>query len=161
MEISIHRWYFANGTNGDLVLNGKLICHTIVLPWKENEHAHSCIPEGSYRLTRRFTEHLGHHFLVENVPGRDLILIHPANDALKELKGCIAPVTELLGHGLGSESRKALDCLISLADAEAERLRSPGFGSGLGHEGLSDERLRSPRCARELGQEGSIILNIK
>ena len=142
MEINLHRKYFADGTNGDLVVTGKLICHTIELPWKENEHGHSCIPEGSYRLTRRFTEHLGHHFLIEGVPGRDMILMHPANNAMRELKGCIAPVTELLGHGLGSESRKALGALISLADAE-------------------EERLRSPRCARELGQGGLIILNIK
>lgn len=117
MEIHLHRWYFTDGTNGDLVVNGKLICHTIELPWKENEHGHSCIPAGSYRLTRRFTEHLGHHFLIEDVPGRDMILMHCANDAVKELKGCIAPVTQLLGHGLGSESRKALDHLISLVDA--------------------------------------------
>ncbi len=120
MEIDLHRWYFTDGTNGDLVVMGKLICHTIELPWKENEHAHSCIPEGSYRLTKRFTEHLGHHFLIEHVPGRDMILMHPANDAVKELKGCIAPVTHLLGHGLGSESRKALDGLISLVKSSGE-----------------------------------------
>lgn len=39
------------------------------------------------------------------VPGRDLILIHPANNAIKELAGCIAPVTELTGPGTGNTSR--------------------------------------------------------
>ena len=39
-----------------------------------------------------------------NVPDRVLILIHPANDALKELKGCIAPVTILTGEGKGDSS---------------------------------------------------------
>ena len=35
------------------------------------------------------------------------ILIHPANNAKKELQGCIAPVTQLSGPGLGLMSRKA------------------------------------------------------
>lgn len=46
--------------------------------------------------------------MVQNVPDRSAILLHPANQALKELKGCIAPVSKLDGHGIGSRSRKAL-----------------------------------------------------
>lgn len=42
-----------------------------------------------------------------NVKNRDLILIHPANDALKELNGCIAPVSEFTGEGKGIRSRIA------------------------------------------------------
>jgi hypothetical protein len=49
-----------------------------------------------------------------NVPGRDLILIHPSNDAKKELLGCIAPVTKHTGIGKGSSSRKALEKLKTL-----------------------------------------------
>jgi hypothetical protein len=49
-----------------------------------------------------------------NVPGRDLILIHPANDAKMELLGCIAPVTLHTGIGKGSSSRKALDKLKAI-----------------------------------------------
>jgi hypothetical protein len=49
-----------------------------------------------------------------NVPGRDLILIHPANDAKRELLGCIAPVTNHTGIGMGSSSRKALEKLKTL-----------------------------------------------
>jgi DNA-binding transcriptional ArsR family regulator len=33
-----------------------------------------------------------------NVPQLEYILIHPANDALKELQGCIAPVWLITGH---------------------------------------------------------------
>jgi hypothetical protein len=36
-----------------------------------------------------------------NVPGREYILIHPADEALRELKGCIAPVRLLTGAGKG------------------------------------------------------------
>ncbi len=35
------------------------------------------------------------------------ILVHPANNALKELRGCIAPVLKITGPGLGSDLRKA------------------------------------------------------
>jgi len=44
---------------------------------------------------------------VLDVKNRSLILFHPANNALQELKGCIAPVTKLSGPGLGLMSRKA------------------------------------------------------
>jgi len=42
-----------------------------------------------------------------DVPNRKFILFHPANNAKKELNGCIAPVTKLSGPGLGLLSRKA------------------------------------------------------
>jgi hypothetical protein len=51
---------------------------------------------------------------LKNVPGRDLILIHPANDAKMELLGCIAPVTLHTGIGKGRSSRKALDKLKAI-----------------------------------------------
>ncbi len=51
---------------------------------------------------------------MKNVPGRDLILIHPANDAKMELLGCIAPVTLHTGIAKGSSSRKALEKLKAI-----------------------------------------------
>ena len=56
-----------------------------------------------------------------NVPGRDLILIHPANDAKKELLGCIAPVTKHTGIGKGSNSRKTLEKLKMIVYAAFDR----------------------------------------
>jgi hypothetical protein len=41
------------------------------------------------------------------VKNRSFILLHPANNALNELNGCIAPVTQLSGAGLGLQSRQA------------------------------------------------------
>ena len=43
-----------------------------------------------------------------------IFLIHPANNAQKELRGCIAPVTKLSGPGLGLMSRKAFTKLKDL-----------------------------------------------
>ena len=56
-----------------------------------------------------------------NVPGRDLILIHPANDAKRELLGCIATVTNHTGIGKGSSSRKALEKLKTIVYAAFDR----------------------------------------
>lgn len=105
MELQLKRLYYPTGTNGDLIINDELFSHTIELPWKENEHGISCIPEGRYEIEKRHSDHLGDHMLLKNVPNRDLILIHPANNALKELRGCIATVLQLQGPGLGLRSR--------------------------------------------------------
>ena len=107
MELTLVRSYHALGTNGELYLDGRLICNTIELPWIGNDRGVSCIPEGEYQLLKMYTKKFGLHYMVSNVPGRDDIFIHPANDAMRELKGCIAPVTKIVGEGLGSNSRKA------------------------------------------------------
>jgi hypothetical protein len=60
------------------------------------------------------------------VKDRDYILIHPANDALHELKGCIAPVSFLTGPGKGTGSRAALKKLTALVFAVLDQ-RKPVF----------------------------------
>lgn len=52
--------------------------------------------------------------LVRDVEGRSGILFHAANDALKELRGCIAPVTRITDWGRGNESKKALTEVIKI-----------------------------------------------
>jgi len=112
MEFILYRNYFDEGVNGTLFFNGKCLCNTIELPWKNNKTSVSCIPEGKYDLELRKSEQLGEHLHVTQVPGRKWILIHTANDAKKELRGCIAPVSKLNGKGKGSYSKRAMDILI-------------------------------------------------
>ncbi|MEZ5032148.1 MAG: DUF5675 family protein [Saprospiraceae bacterium] len=81
------------------------------LPWKENQRNVSCIPEGRYRPALRWNRRRGWHFQIPHVPDRDGILIHPANDALRELRGCMAPVMVHTGPGQGSGSRRAMGIL--------------------------------------------------
>ena len=88
--------------------------YSIELPWKDNLARVSCIPEGRYELVKWYSPKFGNHFRVLSVPGRSLIMVHPANDAIKELKGCIAPVSLLTAEGKGSASRVALNKLIDL-----------------------------------------------
>jgi hypothetical protein len=121
MKLVLNRTYYLNGTNGDLLLDREKVCSTIELPWKNNKPRVSCIPEGEYELRKRWSQRFGEHFILLHVPGRSYILIHPANDALKELKGCIAPVSLLIGEGKGSGSRPALNRLKKIIDHELKR----------------------------------------
>ena len=116
MELLLTRTYFKGGTNGKLMVDDSLLCETIELPWRNNKRSVSCIPEGRYRLMRRVHPKHGKQLTVANVPGREAILIHPANFAIRELQGCIAPVTKCTGEGEGSYSRVALERLETLVD---------------------------------------------
>lgn len=114
-ELRLIRTYHPEGTNGVLEHGGAAICQTIELPWRNNRRRVSCIPEGRYRLIRRMHFKHGDQLAVANVPGREAILIHPANFALTELQGCIAPVTKSVAPGKGVYSRVALDRLKAIA----------------------------------------------
>ena len=114
MVLELLRTYFPDGTNGKLECEGKFISKTIELPWKNNETKVSCIPEGKYFIKKRYSRKFHWHLEVIDVKNRGLILFHPANNALKELNGCIAPVTKISGAGLGLQSRKAFAKLKDL-----------------------------------------------
>ena len=111
MILFLTRTYFPEGTNGTLMCEGKKICYTIELPWRNNEKSVSCIPEGRYFIRKRYSQKFKWHLEVVDVNNRSYILFHPANNALQELNGCIAPVTKLSGPGLGLMSRKAFEKL--------------------------------------------------
>ncbi len=114
MELVVTRVYKRGGTNGTLTLNGHFVCFTIELPWKENKRNISCIPEGKYELKGRFSPALQNHLEVLDVFGRNHILLHPATNAIEELRGGIAPVKQLTGIGKGIYSRLALQKLLSI-----------------------------------------------
>lgn len=128
----LHRAYFKEGTNGTLFCSGspfdgaqdKFLCHTIELPWNDNKRNMSCIPEGIYEIVTRYSKRFQNHLLVKGVSNRRLILFHPANDALKELEGCIAPVTYLSGIGKGTQSRPMMQKLLSLVHQAQDRKES-------------------------------------
>ena len=120
MELLLIRTYHSQGVNGIIFFNGVRICNTIELPWKNNLRGISCIPEGSYSISKRRSRKYGLHLWIRNVPGRELILIHPANNAIRELRGCIAPVSEITGPGKGILSRKAMRKLLELVRKEKE-----------------------------------------
>ena len=124
MVLELTRTYFPNGTNGKLECKGKSICNTIELPWRENETRVSCIPEGKYFIKKRYSQKFQWHLEILDVKNRSLILFHPANNALLELNGCIAPVTKLSGPGLGLMSRKAFISLKSMVYKALDNIES-------------------------------------
>lgn len=89
------RTYTPTHTRGLLTMvdpAGNLLaqCVTLELPWKDNATQVSCIPEGIYQVQTRKTDKFGLHYHVQNVPGREWILIHSAN-YVYQLLGCIIP----------------------------------------------------------------------
>lgn len=121
MELELIRKYFLEGTNGELLYMDRLVTYTIELPWKNNLARVSCIPEGRYELVKRWSLKFNWHLQIMNVSQRSFILIHPANDATQELKGCIAPVCLITGAGKGIQSRLALRKLTSLVFGALDR----------------------------------------
>jgi len=121
MELELIRTYNPAGTNGQIHYQDRLMMYSIELPWKDNLTRVSCIPEGRYGLVKRWSPKFNRHLQVLNVPKRNFILIHPANDALKELKGCIAPVCFITGAGKGIRSRMALETLTILVYGALDR----------------------------------------
>lgn len=117
----MQRSYFKEGTNSVLFINGVFLGFTIELPWNNNTKSKSCVPEGTYFLKARFSKKFRHHLVLENVDQRSLILIHPANNAKVELRGCIAPVTYLTGIGKGLYSKPLLDKILSICHQAFER----------------------------------------
>ena len=109
MTIHIKRIEGQAGTNGQLYINGQFICFTIELPWRNNARNISCIPAGQYTLRSHRSPTFGRVAYVRGTqPQRDFVYFHAANNALTELRGCIAPVSTLTGEGTGTASRAAL-----------------------------------------------------
>lgn len=114
----------AKQTLGTLVLldaQGKQIfsCKTLELPDKKNQKQVSCIPVGKYKITPRTSSTYGLHFLVNNVPNRDAILIHNGN-YYTDILGCILvgnAHTDINGDGYRdvTSSKVTLQKLTSLA----------------------------------------------
>lgn len=114
IKLYLTRRYFTDGVNGQITFRGNLICETIELPWRNNKRSISCIPEGTYRILPRLHHKHGKQLQVVNVPQREGILIHPANFALRELQGCIAPVSKCTEPGQGMYSKVAMERLKNL-----------------------------------------------
>ena len=93
MKIEIKRTYLSDRTLGQLTATspkGVFQGVTLELPDKGNEKDISCIPEGEYKLTVYNSVKFGECLMVNNVHGRDAILIHKGNFT-KDTHGCILP----------------------------------------------------------------------
>ena len=114
MVFTLQRTYHKEGTHGALFYKETFFCFIIELPYLDNIKFKSCISEGTYTLKPRYSEKFKNHLHVTGVNDRSLILLHPANDALKELKGCLAPVSYLTGIAKGLYSKPQLEKLVAI-----------------------------------------------
>ena len=121
MVIELQRLYRETWTDGLIFIKGILLCRSIELRWANNERNVSCVPEGVYPVAIIQHPKFGECLLVNNVKGRSGILVHVANDAQKELRGCIAPVFSLSGNGKGLHSRLALNYIIENLKISGEK----------------------------------------
>lgn len=121
MVVRLLRTYHSQGTHGEIWIGGEFVCYAIELPWLDNVRNNSCIPEGTYVLTKRYSKKFKWHVLVKDVVGRSEILFHPANDAKVELRGCIAPVSRISGIGRGVQSVVAFNKLRDRVHASIDK----------------------------------------
>lgn len=85
--LTLKRKYEKTQTLGVLTGSGINLV-TMELKWLNNLPQKSCIPEGTYTCLPRTSPKYGKHFHVQNVPNRDLILVHNCNFA-SQLLGCL------------------------------------------------------------------------
>jgi len=76
------------GTQGVIIYDKKVLCHTLELPWRFNAPNQSSIPVGSYTTIRGVSEKHGTCFFLSGVPSRVGILIHAGN-TIKDTRGCV------------------------------------------------------------------------
>lgn len=128
MDVIIERVYLPTETLGSLYVDGQLICKTMELPWKDNRNGVSCIPEGSYPVTKEPPipkddvmgrhERKYWHFRLHDTGKRQGILIHLIT-FVKDLRGCVGvgdKFADLNKDGVPDMvgSTKALQALIDL-----------------------------------------------
>jgi Family of unknown function (DUF5675) len=137
MTIELQRLYRDGWTDGEILIKGILLCRSIELRWANNERNVSCVPEGVYPVAIIQHPKFGECLQINGVKGRSGILVHVANDAQKELRGCIAPVFSLSGKGKGQHSRLAFNYIIENLRISDEKEHYLKISSGITHPRLS------------------------
>jgi len=85
--ITISTWCNDDCTIGRLFYKD-FKCLTLELPWRQNQRSISCIPEGVYECGLYHSPKRGPVILLEDVPCRTFIEIHPGN-FVRQIEGCI------------------------------------------------------------------------
>jgi hypothetical protein len=100
----------ADCTMGVLLIDGRVECLTLELPWRDNQRNISCIPACRY-ICRMITRPNGsREYEVTNVRGRTAILFHSGN-TVRDIQGCILPGSRFgtLRHNDGVTNRAVLE----------------------------------------------------
>jgi len=106
-------------TYGIWINDDKPLFATLELPWKDNQKDISCIPAGTYKIMKQFSNHFQREvFLLYNVPNRNAVEIHIGN-TVKDILGCIIVGMEysMTDYAIVC-SRTAFDKLMSIMPSE-------------------------------------------
>jgi hypothetical protein len=83
------------GTLGVLLVDEKLVCWTLELPWKDNERNVSCIPTGEYTISYEWSNKYEMKLWeLKGVENRSEVKIHKGN-YLSDILGCILVGTDI------------------------------------------------------------------
>jgi len=117
------------GTYGKLYNEFGFICDTLECPWLDNKVNVSCIPQGTYLLTRRHSEKFKEHFIITGTAedestvstgagDRNFCLIHSGN-WVSQVEGCIlvGEAKNIDGRMYVGNSRKQLNKLLEKYDS--------------------------------------------
>lgn len=75
-------------TKGILIYDNDILCHTLELPWRNNQRNLSCIPAGVYDVSKSTSTNFGPVLRFSSVRDRTGILIHAGNTT-SDTRGCI------------------------------------------------------------------------
>lgn len=127
------------GTCGSLVIDVTgFLCKTLELPWRDNQHDISCIPQGTYQCKWMFSPvHNCDLYHVIAVPDRGSVEIHVGNwagDVSKGFKsnskGCILVghlFMEVQNQTMLTDSKVTLDTMHRYLDMEPFTLTIGGI----------------------------------
>lgn len=104
---------------------------SLELPWLDNERNLSCIPNGYYCVTRRWSPKFNHHLHIIGVKDRSKILIHVGNYR-RDTEGCILIGRSFIdidgdGHLDVTNSRLSMVDLLTVVDSDTEILITSNF----------------------------------
>ncbi|RXM52933.1 hypothetical protein BOQ64_00520 [Chryseobacterium sp. CH25] len=103
---------------GYLIANGKSICYTLELPWKDNLNNISCIPIGTYKGILRYDKKDGWRIQLDNVPNRTGVQIHMGNYTT-QIEGCVLVGTDA----------KVENCSVLNSSAAYVKLKEAFYGT--------------------------------
>lgn len=109
-------------TLGSLLVDKRLICFTLELPWRDNQRGKSCIPAETYSFKKYKSKQFNRECIgLLSVEGRDYIAIHPGNTP-DQTKGCILPGLKLEGDAFVLHSLLALQRILSKINEDSGTL---------------------------------------
>ena len=130
-QIKIIRTAINSGSiTGELFINGKFICHTLELPWRDNKYFVSSIPDGTYGAILRYDKNneRGIEYWRIELTGtepRTFIQIHKGNTP-SDIQGCVIVGNEVLNkQNKLVDSKTAFDKIKHLFYGTANPVATP------------------------------------